>query len=52
MTRFVARQLATAHWFNISAAKRDLGYRPDVSMDEGMRRLASWLSTNGGPRPA
>jgi nucleoside-diphosphate-sugar epimerase len=52
MTRFVARQLATAHWFNISAAKRDLGYRPEVNMDEGMRRLASWLSTNGGPHPA
>lgn len=44
MTRFVARQLATAHWFNISGAKRDLGYRPSVSMDEGMRRLAKWLA--------
>ncbi len=43
MTRFVARQLATAHWFNISGAKRDLGYRPSVNMDEGMRRLAKWL---------
>lgn len=43
MTRFVARQLATAHWFNISGAKRDLGYRPSVNMDEGMRRLANWL---------
>jgi nucleoside-diphosphate-sugar epimerase len=43
MTRFVARQLATAHWFDISGAKRDLGYQPAVSMDEGMRRLAEWL---------
>lgn len=43
MTRFVARQLATAHWFDISGAKRDLGYRPAVSMEEGMRRLAEWL---------
>jgi nucleoside-diphosphate-sugar epimerase len=43
MTRFVARQLATAHWFNISGAKRDLGYRPSVNMDEGRRRLANWL---------
>src|SRR5262249_11842317 len=25
MTRFVARELSTAHWFDISAAKRDLG---------------------------
>ena len=28
MTRFVAEQLATAHWFDIGAAKRDLGYVP------------------------
>lgn len=39
MTRFVARQLATAHWYDISAAKRDLGYEPIVSMEEGLRRL-------------
>lgn len=43
MTRFVARELATSHWFNIEAAKRDLGYRPEVSTDEGLRRLAKWL---------
>ncbi len=40
MSRFVARQLATAHWYDITAARRDLGYEPIVSMDEGMRRLA------------
>ena len=40
MTRFVARQLATPHWFDLSAAKRDLGYQPSISIDEGMRRLA------------
>ena len=39
MTRFVARQLSTAHWFNLDAIKRDLGYHPTVSIDEGMRRL-------------
>lgn len=43
MTRFVARELATSHWFNIAAAKRDLGYRPIVSMQEGLRRLAAWI---------
>jgi nucleoside-diphosphate-sugar epimerase len=46
MTRFVARELATAHWFDISAARRDLGYEPEISMDEGFRRLRSWLSRN------
>lgn len=39
MTRFVASELAKDHWFDISAAKRDLGYRPRVSMSEGMREL-------------
>jgi 2-alkyl-3-oxoalkanoate reductase len=39
VTRFVARQLATSHWFNISAAKRDLGYAPVVSTEMGLRRL-------------
>jgi nucleoside-diphosphate-sugar epimerase len=43
MTRFVARELATAHWFNIDAARRDLDYRPAVSTEEGLRRLAEWL---------
>ena len=39
ITRFVARQLATAHWFDISAARRDLGYAPLVSTDEGLQQL-------------
>ena len=39
MTRFVARQLATSHWFDISAARRDLGYVPSVPIDEGLDRL-------------
>ena len=43
MTRFVAKQLSTSHYFDISAAKRDLNYQPLVSIDEGMLRLSSWL---------
>lgn len=43
MTRFLARQLATDHWFDISAARRDLGYEPQVGVDEGMRRLTESL---------
>jgi len=39
MTRFVAHQLATSHWFDISAARRDLGYVPSVTIDEGLDRL-------------
>lgn len=43
MTRFLARQLATAHWFDISAARRDLGYAPQVPLDEGFVRLRAEL---------
>jgi len=43
MTRFLAGELATAHWFNIDAARRDLGYEPKVSFDEGIIRLGEWL---------
>jgi nucleoside-diphosphate-sugar epimerase len=44
MTRFLAAQLAMSHWFDISAARRDLAYEPRVSTSEGMRRLGEWLS--------
>lgn len=43
MTRFVARQLSTAHWFDISAARRELDYSPTISVAEGMERLAESL---------
>jgi len=43
MTRFVAHELASAHWFDISAARRDLDYQPEVSIDEGLLRLREWL---------
>ncbi len=39
MTRFVAKELATDHWFRVDAAKRDLGYAPRVSMADGTRQL-------------
>jgi nucleoside-diphosphate-sugar epimerase len=39
MTRFLAKQLSTSHWFDISAARRDLGYNPDITIEEGLKRL-------------
>ncbi len=43
MTRFAARELATAHWFDISRARTDLGYQPLVSIEEGLARTKAWL---------
>ncbi|GAB5522526.1 MAG: NAD-dependent epimerase/dehydratase family protein [Roseivirga sp.] len=43
VTLFVAKQLSSPHWYNISAAKRDFGYKPEVSIDEGMKGLKAWV---------
>jgi nucleoside-diphosphate-sugar epimerase len=47
LTRFLVRQLSTAHWFDLAAARRDLGYEPAVSLDEGLARLAAWFQPGG-----
>lgn len=47
MTVFAAKELATSHWFDISRAKRDLGYFPRVSISEGLLRLQDWISASG-----
>lgn len=44
ITRFMAYAVAKSHWFDIGAAKRDLGYIPRVSNEEGLRRLEEWLN--------
>ena len=45
LTRFVVHELSTAHWFDISAARRDLGYSPGISIAEGLERLrTAWKS--------
>jgi len=48
MTRFLAEELSTSHWFDIGAARRELKYEPQVSMEEGLRRLQSWLQDQDG----
>jgi len=47
MTRFIARNFATAHWFDISAARRDLGFEPKVSIRDGLENLARWFAGRG-----
>ncbi len=41
MTRFLAKELSTAHWFSMEAAKRELGFQPKISIEEGLERLKS-----------
>ena len=47
VTRFAVKQLATDHWFDISAARRDLGYHPRISIEEGLARLKAHLAEFG-----
>jgi len=41
MTRFLAMQLSKSHYFNISQAKKDFGYKPLIKNEEGIKRLVS-----------
>ena len=47
MTRFVAAQLATSHYFDISGARRDFGYQVGISTADGFTRLIDWLKADG-----
>ena len=47
MTQFVAAELARDHWFDLSAARCDLGYAPRISMAEGMKKLIASLRSAG-----
>ena len=46
LTRFVAEQLGTAHWFDQRAVQQDLGWTPQVSLDEGFQRLTQWFASH------
>jgi len=44
LTRFVAKELATDHWFSSAAARKTFGYEPMVSMETGVKRYLEWLT--------
>ncbi len=48
MTRFLASQLSSSHYYSVARAERDLSYCPQISLDEGMRRLEPELRTLAG----
>lgn len=50
MTRFLAEQLSTSHWYDMAPATRDFGYVPKVTMEEGLRRLAEHLRAQAASR--
>ncbi len=43
LTRFLAEQLGTAHWFDPRPARDDLGWSPQVGIDQGLALLAEWF---------
>lgn len=45
MTRFLAEQLSTAHWYDQRRARELLDWTPAVSLDRGIARLAEWYRT-------
>lgn len=46
ITRFLAEQLGTAHWFDPRPARDDLGWSPHVSLAEGFELLRQWFAAN------
>jgi nucleoside-diphosphate-sugar epimerase len=51
MSRFVASQLSTSHWYDVSSARRDFGYDPEVSVEEGLNRMEQQLRLFVRPAP-
>ena len=45
LTRFLASELAMDHYYDISRARRDFGYEPQIDMDEATRQTIEYLKT-------
>ena len=43
MTRFVAAQLGTSHFYNLKNARNDIGYEPMVGVETALARTLPWL---------
>ena len=43
ITRFLAETVSQSNWFSITAAKKDLGYSPKITIAEGLKELEDWL---------
>lgn len=47
LTRFAVRYMCTHHYFSIEKARRELGYRPAVTISEGVRLTADHVRASG-----
>jgi nucleoside-diphosphate-sugar epimerase len=43
ITRFLANEVAMSHYYDISRARRDLGYVPQFTMEEATQRTVAYL---------
>ena len=50
LTRYTAGVLAFSQTLDISAITNELGYRPKVSVDDGLQRHAAWYATLREPK--
>lgn len=46
LTRFLAEQLSTAHWFDQRHTQDVLDWQPRVTLDQGLARLRAWAQKN------
>jgi nucleoside-diphosphate-sugar epimerase len=51
-TRFAIKYMCTHHYFSIEKARRELGYDPKVSVDEGIERTCAMLPRASSRRSA
>ena len=51
MTRFLAEQLSTSHWFDQRETREVLDWTPEVSIEDGMARLARHYGGTAPGRP-
>ena len=50
LTRFLAEQLSTAHWFDQRRTRAVLRWEPAVGIEAGFERLAAWYAAGSPPR--
>eukprot|EP01083_Nonionella_stella_P008979 26025_1 len=46
ITRQMVCMMACHHWFSHAKATRDLGYKPIVTLDQGIKKTVQWIQYN------